>query len=177
MKSTHAFCRLALAVACTASAVAFAQKSVPVPQAIVNAKSIFVSNSGSDIDLFPGISSEGRQLPYLFSGNENRPYSEFYSALAATGDYKLKGDPSLADLILELQLRAHRTPELGAPGPLAELRLVVYHEPYHYVLWTITEAIEPAELQKNRDRNFDQAITNLLNQFLEVAGKTPTPPP
>lgn len=163
-----------------AVAPSFAQKSAPpppgpVPPAILQAKSVFVSNSGSDIDLFPGIYSEGHQLPYLFTGDESRPYTEFYSALAATREYQLAADPSQADLVLEIQLRAHPTPQLGAPGPLAELRLVIYSGPTHYVLWTITQAIEPANLQKNRDKNFEEAITNLLNQFVEVGGKLPVP--
>jgi hypothetical protein len=180
MKSTHFFCSFAFVVALATASIAFAQKSAsvpigPVPPAIVAAKSVFLSNSGSDIDLFPGIYSEGHQLPYLFTGNEGRPYSEFYSALAATGDYQLAADPSQADLVLELQLRAHPAPELSAPGPLAELRLVLYGGQSHYVLWTITQAIEPANLQKNRDKNFDEAITNLLNQFLQIAGKLPVP--
>jgi len=180
MKLTRSCAFLALAIGCAASATAYAQTSAslpagPVPPAIVNARSIFVSNSGSDIDLFPGIRSEGHQLRYLFSGDEDRPYSEFCSALAATGYYKLPSDPSQAELVLELQLRAHPAPELSAPGPLAELRLVVYGSQSHYVLWTITQAIEPANLQKNRDKNFDEAVTNLLNEFLQVAGKLPVP--
>jgi hypothetical protein len=177
---SRAFLCFSMAVWCVGSAAIFAQKPAPapigpVPPTVVNAKSVFVSNSGSDIDLFPGIYSEGHELPYLFSGNEDRPYSEFYSALMATGCYQLPGDPSQADLVLELQLRAHQAPELGAPGPLAELRLIVYGGQTHYVLWTITQAVEPANLQKNRDKNFDEAITNLLNQFLQVAGRLPVP--
>src|SRR6202034_676028 len=127
----------------------------PIPPAIIAAKSIFVSNSDSDRDLFPGIYSEGHELPYLFTGDDSRPYSEFYSALAATGDYQLAADPSQADLVLELQLRAHPNPATGAPGPLAEFRLIVYGSQSHYMLWTITQAVEPAYLQKNRDKNFE----------------------
>ncbi len=147
----------------------------PVPPAILQARSIFLSNSDSDRDLFPGIYCEGRELPYQFTGDDTRPYSEFYSALAATGDYRLAADPSQADLVLELQLRAHLNPATSTPGPLAELRLVVYGSQSHYILWTITQAVEPAYLLKHRDKNFEDAITNLLNQFLQVAGKLPVP--
>jgi hypothetical protein len=180
MKPTSLVCCVVLAFVWAAASTSMAQKSTPapagpVPPAIIEAKSIFVSNSGSDIDLFPGIYSEGHELPYLFTGNEDRPYSEFYSALAATGDYHLAADPSQADLVLELQLRAHLNPATNAPGPLAELRLVVYGSQTHYILWTITQAVEPAFLLKHRDENFEDAITNLLNQFLQVAGKLPVP--
>lgn len=180
MRSTCANLCLLVAVVFAASATAPAQKpnpnpGGPVPPAIIHAKSIFVSNSDSDRDLFPGIYSEGHELPYQFTGDDTRPYSEFYSALASTGDYHLAADPSQADLVLELQLRAHLNPATSTPGPLAELRLVVYGSQSHYILWTITQAVEPAYLLKHRDQNFEAAITNLLNQFLEVAGKTPTP--
>ncbi len=180
MKSIRTFCCLAGAAACLAVVPVFAQNSssvpaAPVPPAVVNAKSIFVSNSDSDRDLFPGIYSEGHELPYQFTGDDTRPYSEFFSALAATGDYHLAADPSDADLVLELQLRAHLNPATSTPGPLAELRLVVYGSQSHYILWTITQAVEPAYLLKHRDKNFEDAITNLLNQFLEVSGKLPVP--
>jgi hypothetical protein len=179
MRLTHTSLCLVVAVIYAAASSALAQKPAsspvgPVPPAVVNAKSIFVSNSDSDRDLFPGIYSEGHELPYLFTGNDGRPYSEFYSALAATGDYQLVTDPSQADLVLELQLRAHQNPT-NVVGPLAEFRLIVYGSQSHYVLWTITQAIEPAFLLKNRDKNFEEALPNLLNQFLAIAGKAPAP--
>jgi len=180
MKLLRALCGLAVVLAWATASMSLAQKSAPapagpVPPAIIHAKSIFVSNAGSDRDLFPGIFSEDQELPYLFTGDEERPYAEFYTVLNSTGDYNLLSDPSQADLVLELQLRAHYGPVYGAPGPLAEFRLVVYGSQSHYVLWTITQALEPAILQKNRDKNFDQAVTNVLNEFLNVAGKGPLP--
>ncbi len=54
-------------------------------------------------------------------------------------------------------------------------RLVVYDRKSHFVLWTITESIEVAILQKTHDKNFDTALANVLNQFLYVAGKAPAP--
>jgi len=182
MRTTRVFWALFVAVFCAAAAPFSAQKpasvsSGPVPPAIIQAKSVFVSNSGSDRDLFPGIYSEGRELPYLFNGDEGRPYSEFYSALSATGDYKLLSDPAPADLVLELQLRAHPAPVNGAPGPLAEFRLIVYGSQTHFVLWTITQAVEPAILQKNREKNFEIALNAVLNEFLTIAGKSPSPAP
>lgn len=49
----------------------------PVPPAITLAKTILVSNAGSDSGLFPD----------PFSGDPSRPCMEFYDALKATGDY------------------------------------------------------------------------------------------
>lgn len=140
----------------------------PVPQALVTAKTIFVPNAGSDSGLFPE----------PFSGDPSRAYSEFYAALKATGACLLVNDPSQADLVLELQLTAPYGPTnpnkaVGAADPLPMFRLVVYDRKTHYILWTFTESIEGAYMQKNHDKNFDEALSAILSQFLEVAGKAP----
>lgn len=60
------------------------------------------------------------------------------------------------------------------PGdPLPMFRLTVYNRKTHYILWVCTQSVQNALSQKNRDRNFDDALTLLLNQFLVVAGKRP----
>jgi hypothetical protein len=157
------------------STIALAQQQAvtpvgPVPPALLNAKTIFVSNAGADSGLFP----------QPFSGDPDRPYSEFYAGLKAFGKFELVGDPSEADLVLELQLTAPNGPSKGskvngASDPVPMLRLVIYDRKSHYVLWAITESIEIAFLQKTHDRNFDQAIASLLNEFERVSGKMPTP--
>ncbi|MGA2888512.1 MAG: hypothetical protein ABSE51_10705 [Terracidiphilus sp.] len=164
-------------VACAAlfSAVAaFAQQPAytmagPVPPAIRAAKSVFVSNAGSDSGLFPE----------PFSGDPNRAYTEFYAALKATGHFELVADPSQADLVLELQLIAPNGPSNGskvngASDPLPMFRLVVYDRKTHYVLWALAESIEGAIGQKSHDRTFDEALTRLLNKLDVLAGKSPT---
>jgi hypothetical protein len=81
-----------------------------VPTAIITAKSIFVSNAGSDRDLFPGVFTEGVELPHVFTGDTDRPYTEFYAALKATGDYQLASDPSQADLSWNFVCGLHMSP-------------------------------------------------------------------
>jgi hypothetical protein len=140
----------------------------PVPPAITAAKSIFVSNAGSDSGLFPE----------PFTGDPGRPYSEFYAGLKASGAYTLTGDPEQADLVLELRLQAPNGPsnpnkQNGASDPVPQFKLVIYDRKTHFVLWTLTEGIEPALMQKTHDRNFDDALQMLLNQFLQLAGKPP----
>jgi hypothetical protein len=140
----------------------------PVPPAIPAAKTVFVANAGADSGLFPE----------PFSGDEDRGYTEFYAALKAAGAYTLTGDPSQADLVLELRLNAPYGPSNpnkpnGAADPLPQFRLIIYDRRTHYVLWTITQSIDAAYMQKNHDKNFDQALAEVLRQFLQVAGKTP----
>ena len=143
--------------------------AAPVPQAILEAKKIFVSNAGADSGLFPS----------PFSGDSNRGYNQLYAGLKANGQYELVSDPSLADLVLELRLSAPagstRSLESnkinGASDPVPMFRLVVYDRKTHYILWTFTESVEIAYLQKTHDRNFDDALTAVLLEFESLSGK------
>jgi hypothetical protein len=144
----------------------------PVPPAIAAAKSLFVANAGADSGLFPE----------PFTGDSNRAYTEFFSALQATKQYALVSDPSQADLVLELRLEAPNGPanpnkQNGAADPEPQFKLVVYDRKTHYVLWAFTESIDPALMQKSHDKNFDSALAAILNQFLALAGKPPLPAP
>lgn len=164
--------RIVLATAILFSISAFAQSPTttpgPVPPTLLSAKSVFVSNAGSDSGLFPE----------PFSGDPDRPYSEFYALLKSSNAFTLAPDPSQADLVLELQLTAPAGPsrgskQLGAADPVPMFRLVVYDRQSHFILWTETQSIEIALLQKTHDRNFDSALDALFNRFLQVAGKPP----
>ena len=59
----------------------------------------------------------------------------------------------------------------GASDPVPMMRLVIYDENTHFVLWTITRSIQVALLQKTHDRNFDDALTSILVQFEALSGK------
>lgn len=145
----------------------FAQKPAsgsmaPIPAAL-RAEKVFVSNAGADSGLFPA----------PFSGDPDRSYADFYAALRARGECTLVTDPSDADLVLELRLTAPYGPSepnkvKGAADPLPMFRLVIYDRKTHYVLWALTESIEYAFLQKTHDRNFDDAIGRLVDDFARV---------
>jgi hypothetical protein len=128
----------------------------PVPPALLNAKTVFISNAGADSGLFP----------HPFSGDPDRPYNQFYAAMQSWGRYEIVGDPSQADIVIELQLIAPPGPSSGnkvngASDPLPMFRLVVYDRKTHYVLWALTESIMVAYIQKTHDNNFDQALATL----------------
>ena len=151
-----------------------------IPPALTTSKTIFVSNAGANCDLFPGVFIEGSELPHLFTGDQDRPYTEFYAALKANGDYTLTGDPAQADLVLELRLFAPNGPSdpnkvAGASDPLPMFRLVVYDRKTHFVLWAFTQSIDIAFLQKTHDRNFDDALNAILLEFEALSGNAPHP--
>jgi hypothetical protein len=141
--------------------------AAPVPPALRAARRIFISNAGADAGLFPS----------PFSDTPDRGYNEFYAALKNQGSYQLVNYPSEADLVLELRLTAPYGPsnadkQKGASDPLPMFRLVVYDAKTHFVLWALTEPIELAYLQKSHDRNFDNAIASIVNDFTVLTGKS-----
>jgi hypothetical protein len=129
----------------------------PVPPQLLSAKTVFISNAGADSGLFP----------HPFTGDQDRAYNQFYADVESWGRYELVSSPAEADLIFELQLTAPNGPSnadksKGASDPLPMLRLVIYDRPTHYVLWALTESIEPAALQKTHDHNFEEAVSRLV---------------
>lgn len=151
-----------------------AKNESPIPPAIREAKTIFLSNAGSDSGLFP----------QPFTGDPNRTYTSFYKQIKASGQFTLVEDPSQADLVLELRLTApsHLTPynpkfgekEDEAASHLPMFRLVIYDRKSHYILWTLTQSIQYALMQKAHDHNFDLAISALLANFQTLTGKPPS---
>jgi hypothetical protein len=172
--------RLALYYVCFLAATGLAQNSTakgaetmptagPVPPAVLTAKTVFVANAGADGGLFP----------HPFSGDPNRGYDQFYAALQGLGQYELVSDPSQADVVLELRLTAPYGPTNankvnGAADPLPTFRLEIYDRRSHYLLWALTESIEIAVKQKTHDRNFDEALTNLLADFQALTRRPAT---
>ncbi len=144
----------------------------PAPPALAAAKTVFLSNAGADSGLFP----------HPFSGDPDRPYSQLYSSIKASGFYQIVPDPSEADLVLELQLTAPNgslggNKQYGTADPLPMFRLTIYDRKTHYILWTFTESIEQAALQKTHDHNLDQALDRLLTDFERVTQKIPLATP
>jgi hypothetical protein len=167
-RSPRSLCLLFLAASVATAQDTAGQVRGPVPPAILSARRIFVSNAGADSGLFPK----------PFSGNTDRAYNQFFAALKAAGLFELVYDPSEADLVLELQLLAPTGPsnadkQKGASEPVPEFRLTVYDRKSHYILWTLSESIGVALLQKTHDRNFNQALSNLLLDFQQLANKLP----
>lgn len=147
------FSTIAVEAQQTASTVGTA----PVPPAIPTAKKVFVSNAGSYSGLFP----------HPFSGGPDRAYNQFYAELKSWGRYEIASNPQDADLILELQLTSPLGPadankQKGASDPWPMFRLIIYDQKSHFILWALTETIQPADFQKTHDRNFDESLSALI---------------
>jgi hypothetical protein len=130
-------------------------KVAPMPTGLARAKTVFISNGGADSALFPR----------AFSGDPDRPYNEFYGDVASLGRFDVVNDPVQADLVLELRL----TDTIDPTGkPNAMFQLAIYGARAHYILWTVTETVDVAKLQKSRDKNFDQALASLTQDLRRV---------
>ena len=154
--------------------------SAPIPPAIAAAKTIFLSNAGAESNLFAtSYTDPVDDGPY--SGDPRRGYSELYADLAASGRFQLVSSPASADLVLQLSLNTPGgiigyTKFAGPTTPPPMFTLVIYDRRSHYILWTLTQTVENAILQKTADRNFDNAIHRLSKQFLDLAGTSPAAP-
>ncbi len=156
---------------CVTSLGALAQEAAqgvaaPVPAGIQAAKSVFLSNAGADSGLFP----------HPFSGGADRAYNQFYTAMRSWGRYQIVNSPDAADLVLELRLFAPSGPtnankQLGASDPLPMLRLAVLDAKTHFVLWAVTESVDPAVVQKTHDQNFDHALNALVSDLKAVVSR------
>jgi len=137
----------------------------PVPIQIASARKAFISNAG-------GESFEAVIGQTVFNGGPDRPYNEFYAQVKDWGRYELVSSPADADIVLEISWALTDT---GLRLPvLGQLRLVVIDPRTHVTLWNFTEYVRGAVLLGNRDKNFDQAMTTVVNRMKLL---TMPPPP
>jgi hypothetical protein len=129
------------------TAVVAQQPAAPVPSLILNAKTIFVSNNGD---------ASG-----AFSGGADNLYNAFYDSLKNTNQFVMVADPSQADLVLETHFTDVQT-----------VRLIIYDRKTRFVLWSLQQGGISGAFQKTRDRKFAAGIDALVQQFLQLAGKT-----
>ena len=134
----------------------------PVPAQIINARKVFISNLGG------GCSPFGQSE---FSGGPDRPYNEFYSAMKSWGRFELEADPADAELDVEVSFPC---PTVRANSPFGpnygtdndpQLSLVIRDVKTRLVLWGLTEHIETAALVSNRDKNFERAMSALVDRL------------
>jgi hypothetical protein len=121
-------------------------QQAPVPVAIRNAKTVFLSNTG--------------RIEFNVGGGSNRLYVGLYNALQAGGGLTAVSDPGTADLILEPYFKD------------LSLQLKIYDSRTHFLLWTLDQGVKVCNLQKTCDQNLDQAIANLAIQMKDLPAQT-----
>jgi hypothetical protein len=124
----------------------------PIPAQIASAKKVFISNDGDESNYYL-VKND------WYAGGPNRAYNQFYAGMKSGGQYELVSAPADADLVFEILRRD--SPE-GATARLASIVLRIIDPKSRITLWTLRAYEEPAILPKNRERNYDLAITALL---------------
>jgi len=125
--------------------------AAPVPAQIGRAKKVFISNAGEEA-IF--------RLPKdaIYSGGPNRAYNEFYAAMKSWGRFELVSAPTDADLVFEIGF----SDQYQGPMLVSQFKLVAVDPKTHVALWTIYKYVEPAGMAKNREKNYELAITALM---------------
>ncbi|MGA9507717.1 MAG: hypothetical protein WBV55_03620 [Candidatus Sulfotelmatobacter sp.] len=103
----------------------------------------------------------------VFDGGPDRPYNEFYAAVKDWDQFEIVSSPADADIVLEISWALTDT---GLRLPvLGQLRLMIIDPGTHITLWNVTEYVRGATLLGNRDKNFDHAMTTILNRMKLLA--------
>jgi len=132
----------------------------PVPAQIASAHKIFISNAG-------GESFETIIDQTVFNGGPDRPYNQFYAAMTDWGRYEVVSSPADADVAIEISWALIDT---GLRLPvLGQLRLTLIDPKTHVTLWNLSQDVRGAILLSNRDKNFDQAMTTIVNRMKILA--------
>jgi hypothetical protein len=132
----------------------------PVPPQIAAAQRVFVSNAGGE-----SFENVIESLP--FNGGPDRPYNEFYAAMKTWGRYEIVSSPADADLVFEVSWVLTDT---GLKLPvMGQMRVMVIDPKTHITLWNFLEYVRGAILLGNRDKNFDQSMTTIVNRMKALA--------
>jgi hypothetical protein len=160
-------CALVVAVcfAVPARAQEPANPTAPVPTQIAAAKKIFISYAGTQI---PYASGEAFQD---YSGDPDRAYYQFYAALKSLGRYELLSTPANADLILEIEMPSQLFAAAKGTENVYVLRVRILDPASHVTLWGFERSISNAITQKNRDKNFDQTLNGIVQDFVALTNK------
>jgi hypothetical protein len=163
-----------LRICCTALSVALASLPLlagdkepppappPVPAQILAAKKVFIANAGFDGNAFAILQR---------AGDAEEPYNQFYAAIKSSGRFEVVGAPIDADLVLEIRFSAQLsgTENIDTYQPL--VTLTILDSKTRFILRTITEPVESANLAKTWGKNFDHGIVNLVRDLTALAAQ------
>jgi len=145
--------------------------TAPIPVQIVTARKVFIANGGGD---------ESRYDDF-YTGGPDRAYNEFYASMKTWGRYELVAAPADADLVFEIRLTVtDMQPTRGladaSPASDSQFRIVIRDVKTHETLWALTEHVQLALLQSNRDKNFEQALVAVVAEVQRIAGPAAAAP-
>ena len=137
----------------------------PVPPQLLAAKKVFISNAGG--------ASFGTVFPEIvFNGGPDRAYDQFYAAIKSWGHLEIVPTPTDADIVFKVRWLLTDT---GLKLPvLGELGVEVIDPKTTTTLWSFDEYVRGALLLSNRDKNFDRAMTTIVDRMKKIV-EAPAP--
>jgi hypothetical protein len=129
----------------------------PVPSQFLTGKRVFISNVPGALVFNPRAAEDA---PY-------RAYTQFYASAKEWGYYDLVSSPADADLVFEISLTD--LPTLGdivhaqSTVRFPYLELTVRDPKTQAVLWWFAERLQGANRPATGEKNYNQAMTNLVN--------------
>lgn len=135
--------------------------TAPVPGQIITAKRVFISNAGSE-----SYGSESYFRLTRYGGGPDRFYNQFYAAMKNWGRYALADSPANADMVCEVRFTSpivDKQPRLELVYD-PQLNLTFVDPKTRVALWSLTEHIETAQNSVGDNRNFDQAVSRIVDR-------------
>jgi len=133
----------------------------PVPDQILTAKRVFVSNAGSE-----SYGSETYFRLTRYDGGPDRFYNQLYSALKKWGRYELTDFPATADVVYEVRFTSpivdKQTKYEFTYDP--QLSLAILDPKTRIALWSLTEHIQLGSNRQSDNRNFDSAVERIVEK-------------
>lgn len=138
-----------------------APPAAPVPAPILSAHTVFLANGGMDATSMNGFRALGV--------SDAEPYGSFYAAMQTWGRYQLASAPADADLVIELSVTA----EGCGAGTALQDTAKIYDAKTHFLLWTVTQPVKPANLKSTWRKNIAAATTDLVTQLKALTASAP----
>ncbi len=150
----------------------------PVPAPIRNAQKIFIANAGMDAFSLQAFEELGL--------NGANAYDSLYAAVKSWPQYQLVSSPADANLVLEIRVTAPLTnvgdhPTWSFQHIAAnttwqfQTDLVIRDAKTHFLLWTVTEPVRPANLAGTWRKNIATANAAVAGDLKSLL--TPSTPP
>ncbi|MGB9028873.1 MAG: hypothetical protein WCC27_02035 [Acidobacteriaceae bacterium] len=150
----------------------------PVPAPIQSAQKIFIANAGMDAFSLQAFRELGL--------NGTSAYDSLYTTIKSWPNYQLVSSPADADLVLEIRVTApltnvgeHATWDfqhiLANTTWQFQTDLVIRDAKSHFLLWTVTEPVRPANLAGTWRKNIATANAAVAGDLKSLL--TPSAPP
>jgi hypothetical protein len=135
--------------------------TAPIPGQIVAAKRVFISNAGSD-----SYGSESYFRLTRYDGGPDRFYNQFFAAMKDWGRYEIADSPANADMVCEVRFTSPIVDKQPRSDLVydPQLKLTFVDPKTRVALWSLTEHIQAAGNNDADNRNFDQAVSRIVDR-------------